>query len=180
MRTWLENAPACYRTPRWPDPEFPKNTQKIARFGGILGVNSGSPEFRAGVYFFAVFFVEIPGRAISGLCSRRGRSQTWGTFRIFYIPFFLFLFGVKAAAPAGGKGSPRCQEGAGALVVIENPRRGGGVFSQERGGGGGGEGADRVSAGKFPPGVGAIFFRGRKPHQEHLPKRRNHGRLLQD
>ena len=41
-------------------------------FQGIFGVNSGSPEFRAGV---SVFFVEIPGRAISGLCSRSGRSQ---------------------------------------------------------------------------------------------------------
>ena len=39
-----------------------------------MGRNSGSPEFRAGGYFF-VFFVEIPGRAISGLCSRSGRSQ---------------------------------------------------------------------------------------------------------
>ena len=31
--------------------------------------------------FFPVFFVEIPGRAISGLCSRRGRSQISGNLR---------------------------------------------------------------------------------------------------
>ena len=68
--------------------KYPKNTEKIPKirifgifrvffwyFRGILGVNSGSPEFRAGGYFFGVFFVEIPGRAISGLCSRSGRSQ---------------------------------------------------------------------------------------------------------
>ena len=33
-------------------------------FRGILAVNSGSPEFRAGRYFFGYFFVEILGRAI--------------------------------------------------------------------------------------------------------------------
>ena len=80
----FENAPTCYRTPRWPDLEFPrkipkkypraeildsqnlppkypentdKNTQN-AHFGyffGIFGVNSGSPEFRPGGYFFGIF-----------------------------------------------------------------------------------------------------------------------------
>ena len=30
---------------------------------------------------FSVFFVEIPGRAISGLCSRSGRSQSFGITR---------------------------------------------------------------------------------------------------
>ena len=95
-----EKTPTCYRAPRWPNLEFPqkipkknspraeileypKNTEKRAFlvfwgyffgiFWGILGVNSGSPEFRAEGYFFLVFFVEIPGGAISGLCSRSGR-----------------------------------------------------------------------------------------------------------
>ena len=51
-------------TPR----KYPKNTEKIPKmrifgilgvffryFQGILGVNSGSPEFRAGGYFFGIF-----------------------------------------------------------------------------------------------------------------------------
>ena len=77
-------------TPR----EYPKNTPKIPKMrifgilgvflgyslGGILGINSGSPEFRAGGVFFSVFFVEVPARAISGLCSRSGRSQIWKSF----------------------------------------------------------------------------------------------------
>ena len=108
----FKNAPTCYRAPRWPDPEFPrkiqkkypsgrnsgtprkypKNTEKIPKvrilgtlgvffwyFRGILGVNSGSPEFRAGGYF-----LEIPGRAISGLCSRSGRSQTKVSLRFHF------------------------------------------------------------------------------------------------
>ena len=104
----LENAPTCYRAPKWPDPEFPRkipkkyprpeildsqnlapkypeNTKKYPRntkkcafwlFFGIFGVFLGAPEFRPGG-LFSVFFVEIPGRAISGLCSRSGRSQLW-------------------------------------------------------------------------------------------------------
>ena len=46
-------------------PKYRKNTPKIRIFGifgvffryfrGILGVNSGSPEFRAGGYFFGIF-----------------------------------------------------------------------------------------------------------------------------
>ena len=84
----FENAPTCYRAPKWPDPEFPRkipkkyppgrnsgtprkypqNAEKIPKmrifgilgvffgyFQGILGVNSGSPEFRAGGYFFGIF-----------------------------------------------------------------------------------------------------------------------------
>ena len=93
--------PACYRAPGWPDPEFSrkipkntpwpeildsrnlprkyrKNTPKIPkiivlvffRYGYFLGV----PKFRPGAYFFGIL-VEIPGRAISGLCSRQGHSQ---------------------------------------------------------------------------------------------------------
>ena len=106
----VENAPTCYRAPKWPDPEFPQkipkkntprpeildsqnlppkypeNTEKIPQntknarfwyffgifsvFGGIfLGFQNFCPR---GI--FSVFFVEIPGRAISGLCSRSGRS----------------------------------------------------------------------------------------------------------
>ena len=64
-------------------PKYRKNTKNahfwyfgaiFSVFSGYFGVISGSPEFRAGG-IFSVFFVEIPGRAISGLCSRSGRSQ---------------------------------------------------------------------------------------------------------
>ena len=42
-------------------------------FGGIfLGFQNFGP---GGL--FSAFFVEIPGRVISGLCSRSGRSQIW-------------------------------------------------------------------------------------------------------
>ena len=44
-------------------------------YNRILGVFPGSPEFQGG-WYFSVFFVEILGRAIPGLCSRRGCS--WG------------------------------------------------------------------------------------------------------
>ena len=66
--------------------KYPENTEKIPKTGifgisgvfcryfrGILGVFSGTPEFRAGGVFFSVFFVEIPGRAIStGSVAGRG------------------------------------------------------------------------------------------------------------
>ena len=103
----IENAPACYRDPRWPDPEFPRkipkkyppglkfwtpgiypqNTPKIPKkypkiqkmsvlvfFRYFRGIFFGFQNFGPGG-IFSVFFVEIPGRAISGLCSRSGRSQ---------------------------------------------------------------------------------------------------------
>ena len=75
--------------------KYRKNTKNAYfwHFVGIFSVFSGyfggkfwSPEFRAGG-IFSVFFVEIPGRAISGLCSRSGRSQLW-------VVFFLFCSGV--------------------------------------------------------------------------------------
>ena len=92
----LKNAPTCYRAPRWPNPKkYPQarnsGTPKIPKkypkqaflvfwgvlfcifgvfFGEILGVQNFGPE---GI--FSVCFVEISGRAISGLCSRSGRSQ---------------------------------------------------------------------------------------------------------
>ena len=71
--------------------------------------------------------------------------------------FFFFCLGE-------GRGSPRCQEGGGS-VLIENPS-GGGV-SQEKGGGAGGQGAGRVSA-ENPGGGGGqnIFFRGRNSHHD--------------
>ena len=105
--TRFENAPTCYRAPKWPDPEFPRkmpkkippgpkfwtpriypqNTPKIPKkypentenayfgiFSVFLGYFLGVPEFRPAGGIFSVFFVEIPGRAISGLCSRSGRS----------------------------------------------------------------------------------------------------------
>ena len=59
---------------------FAQNTLKIPKnahfgiFSVFLGYFLGVPEFRPGGYF-SVFFVEIPGRAISGLCSKSGHSQ---------------------------------------------------------------------------------------------------------
>ena len=46
-------------------------------FRGILGLNSGSPEIRAGGYFFDIFRGNS-GSGHSGLCSRSGRSQHYG------------------------------------------------------------------------------------------------------
>ena len=43
-------------------------------FRGILGVNSGSFGPRG---IFSVFFMEIPGRAISELCSRSAVLKVW-------------------------------------------------------------------------------------------------------
>ena len=50
-------------------------------FRGILGVNSGSPEFRGGGGIFQAFLVETPGRAILGLGLRSGCSQPQPTLR---------------------------------------------------------------------------------------------------
>ena len=66
--------------------KYRKNTQNghFWYFGGIFSVFSGYFEGkfresrisgRGGI--FSVFFVEIPGRAISGLCSRSGCSQVY-------------------------------------------------------------------------------------------------------
>ena len=126
-RLLLKNAPTCYRAPRWPDPEFPKkyppdrnsgtprkhpqNTEKIPRkyafsvfsgyFFGIFrvfwGYFLGFQNFGPGD-IFSVFFVEIPGRAISGLCSRSGRSQASAEIRgefigaSFWMNFAVFIF----------------------------------------------------------------------------------------
>ena len=60
-----------FRTPR----KYPQNTPKTTSgyFGGIF---LGVPESGAGfVFFFSVFFVEIPCPAISGLSSRWRHSQ---------------------------------------------------------------------------------------------------------
>ena len=68
-------------------PEIPKKIPKMGILGilgvffryfrGILGEILGVQNFGPGG-IFSVFFVEIPGRAISGLCSRSGRSQKKG------------------------------------------------------------------------------------------------------
>ena len=73
-------------------PKMPKNTQTghFWYFGGVFfgilgllfGVHSGSPEFRALGVFFG-FFRGNSGRAISGLCSRSGRSQAWPCSKVF-------------------------------------------------------------------------------------------------
>ena len=52
----------------------------------FLGVSSGSPGFRAGGYFFRHFFVEIPGRAISGSVAGRGILNIGGGFLNFWNP----------------------------------------------------------------------------------------------
>ena len=51
--------------------KYRKNTPKIPKMPilGIFGVFSWGPDFRPRGYFVGIF-VEIPGRAISGLCSR--------------------------------------------------------------------------------------------------------------
>ena len=95
----VKNAPTCYRAPRWPDPEFPRkipkkyppgrnarprkypqNIEKLPKTGifgilgyfrGILGFNSGSPEFQAGGYLFQYFSWTF----ISGLCRTSWHSQ---------------------------------------------------------------------------------------------------------
>ena len=67
-------------------PKYPENTPKILPkyqkcpfweyvFRVFWGCSLGVPEFRPGGGIFSVLLVEIPGRAISGLCSRSGRSQ---------------------------------------------------------------------------------------------------------
>ena len=88
-------------TPRAEILEYPENTKKNTEqipkmrilvfwgyFWGIFGVFWGSilgvRNFGPGVYFFSVFFVEIPARAISGLCSRLGRSQGKRLPQIFF------------------------------------------------------------------------------------------------
>ena len=90
---YRKNTPSPkFRTPRiYPQntPKIPKkyrkNTEKIppkyqkCPFGVFSryfrGIFLGFQNFGAGG-IFSIFFVEIPGRAISGLCSRSGRSQT--------------------------------------------------------------------------------------------------------
>ena len=113
--TNFENAPTCYRNPRWPEQEFPrripkKNTSlpeiprkhtKTSRpeildpqqtprkyqrtspeirrrpslfFCIFVGIFSAFQNFGAGSVFSA-FFVEFPGPAIAGLCSRLGHCQ---------------------------------------------------------------------------------------------------------
>ena len=98
----------AYRAPRWPDPEFPQkntpqaeilelqeNTPKIPKkyqkcaflvfwgyFFGIFGAFWGKfweSRISGWGVFFSVFLVEIPGRVISGLCSRSGCSQSLGS-----------------------------------------------------------------------------------------------------
>ena len=77
----------------WTPRIYPQNTPKIPKkypqntpnahfwyFIGILGVFSWGSRISAQGVFFSVFFVEIPGGAISGLCSRSGRSQDWSVF----------------------------------------------------------------------------------------------------
>ena len=69
--------------------KYRKNTEKIPKmrifgilgvffryFRGILGVNSGSPEFPAGGYFFGIFRGNSGSGPISGLCRQVGAFST--------------------------------------------------------------------------------------------------------
>ena len=78
-------------------PKYPENTKKYpqntknARFGYFFryfGVFSWDSRISAPGGIFSAFFVEIPGRAISGLCSRSGRSQISRAQMIIYPEFF--------------------------------------------------------------------------------------------
>ena len=80
--SFLENAPTCLEnTPKIPKKKTQNGHFSVlgSVFSGIFGACWG--KFREsrisgrGGYFFWVFFVDIPGRAISGLCSRSGRTQ---------------------------------------------------------------------------------------------------------
>ena len=104
----LENAPTCYRAPKWPDPEFPEKIPKKY----LPGRNSGLPEFSPKIprkyqkipkkypkvrilvffrYFWGIFlgfqnfgpggiFRGNSGAGHSGLCSRSGRSQPFAQY----------------------------------------------------------------------------------------------------
>ena len=100
-------------TPR----KYPQNTPKMTKLrifgilGGIFWVFSGyfggkfwESRISGRVFFFSVFFVEIPGRATSGLCSRSGRSQKKPflrvrvQFRLWRVPTYI----LKAVIVLGG------------------------------------------------------------------------------
>ena len=63
---YRKNAPPW--NPKKTTPKIPKKTTRnwffFSRYFGFWGLNSGSPEFRAGGSFFSVFFVEIPGQQL--------------------------------------------------------------------------------------------------------------------
>ena len=81
-------------------PKYLENTEKIppkyqkcvfwGYFSVFWGYFPGVPEFQPGA-IFSVFFVEIPGRAISGLCSRSGRSL----LDLDVCAHFLLYFGIS-------------------------------------------------------------------------------------
>ena len=75
-------------TPKIPK-KYRRNTPKIPKmtvfgiFSVFWGIFWGVQNFGLGA-IFSVFFVEIPGRATSGLCSRRGHSQELWTLEDKY------------------------------------------------------------------------------------------------
>ena len=100
----VENAPACYRAPRWPDPEFPRKIPKKyppAR-------NSGLPEFTPKIprkyrkkypqntkndrfwYFFGIF----------GVFCRGCKFSPWGLFFRYFL--WKFRVGPSRGSVAGG------------------------------------------------------------------------------
>ena len=95
-------------TPR----KYPKNTEKNTKnahfwyFGGIFSIFSGNfggkfweSRISGRGVFFRYFFVEIPGRAISGLCSRSGRSQRYWSIECSSLQHWLKRLNEKAWRP---------------------------------------------------------------------------------
>ena len=93
-------------------PKIPPKYQKCAFFWAFSpvfwGYFLGVPESSALGYFFGIF-VEIPGRTISGLSSRSGRSQGqrkcfpflffFPRFSLLFLRFLLFFFAFLSHSP---------------------------------------------------------------------------------
>ena len=118
---------------RYPSQTPPKNEPVL---GGIFYVNFGVfflrvPEFRPRFFFFfGMFVVESPGRAISGLCSRSGRSQL---FTYLWTPTFMFsgvwaLWTSLASWLSGAPSSPLLSRGAWHFPCAEDAVAAGGTL----------------------------------------------------
>ena len=63
MGSFIENAPTCYRAPKWPDPEFPRKIPKNTPRAEILEPQENTPKipkkYAFSGYFFGVFFSGI-------------------------------------------------------------------------------------------------------------------------
>ena len=118
----VENAPTCYRAPRWPDPEFPrkipkkypparnsglpeftfkiprkyrKNTPKIPKMP-ILGIFSVFSGYFLGVQNFGpggYFFGIFRGNSGSSSVAGRGVLKHMGSFGIVFLLSYDFRIG---------------------------------------------------------------------------------------